>query len=122
MRRRRRRSGPTGGTASRSETGPVARLAANGAGGSGQIIFGNTNWFTILYGITPELMIARNWEIANGRGSAFIDGRYLANGETTEIAPGKHDIQVRDGDQLLAQGVLTIPRKSTGVTLTVVHP
>jgi hypothetical protein len=66
--------------------------------------------------------VAVSVEIQDGRGSAFIDGRYLGNGATQEIAPGKHDIQVRDGDQLLAQGVLTVPRNSAGITITVVHP
>jgi hypothetical protein len=60
--------------------------------------------------------------IDGGRGSAFVDGRYLAPGESRELKPGKHDVHVRDGDRVLAQGVLTVPRRSDGVTVTVVHP
>jgi hypothetical protein len=60
--------------------------------------------------------------IEGGRGSAFVDGRYVAPGESHELKPGKYDVHVRDGDRVLAQGVLTVPRKSDGVTVTVVHP
>lgn len=60
--------------------------------------------------------------IEGGRGSAFVDGRYLAPGESHELKPGKHDVHVRDGDTVLAQGVLTVPRRSDGFIVTVVHP
>ncbi len=42
-------------------------VAAPAVRGSGQVIFGNANWFTSIQGITPEYMIARNWTIAAGR-------------------------------------------------------
>ncbi len=64
--------------------------------------------------------VALTVDIQGGRGSAFIDGRYLSPG--AEFAPGKHDVQIRDGEQVLAQGVLTVPRGSSGVTITVTHP
>ena len=35
--------------------------------GSGQVVFGNTNWSTQIYGITPEYLEARQWEVADGR-------------------------------------------------------
>jgi hypothetical protein len=60
--------------------------------------------------------------VEGGRGSVFIDGRYFAAGEAVEIVPGKHDVHVRDGQVVLAQGVLTVPRASEGLTVTVVHP
>jgi putative ABC transport system permease protein len=36
--------------------------------GSGQVVFGNTNWATGILGVTPEYSIARNWTVASGRG------------------------------------------------------
>ena len=36
--------------------------------GSGQIIAGNSNWSTVIYGVTPEYMEVRDWPIVSGRG------------------------------------------------------
>jgi len=36
--------------------------------GTGQIIAGNSNWSTVIYGITPEYMEVRDWPIVSGRG------------------------------------------------------
>jgi putative ABC transport system permease protein len=54
------------------------QVAGGVIGGSGQVIHGNTNWFTILYGVTPELLIVRNWYIASGRGLSPTDVRSAA--------------------------------------------
>jgi putative ABC transport system permease protein len=35
--------------------------------GSGQVVFGNSNWNSAVLGITPEYFIARNWQVASGR-------------------------------------------------------
>ncbi|MCB9755668.1 MAG: hypothetical protein H6713_37535 [Myxococcales bacterium] len=61
--------------------------------------------------------------IEGGRASVFLDGRYVDTAplKSYEIEAGKHDIQVRDGDIILAEGVLRIPSK-TDVRITVVHP
>jgi hypothetical protein len=61
-------------------------------------------------------------QVESGRGSAFIDGRYLAGeGPHAERAllPGRHEVEVRDGDRVIAVGILTIPRKASAVTLVV---
>ena len=61
-------------------------------------------------------------QVDGGRGSAFVDGRYQAGeGPHAEraLAPGKHEVEVRDGDRVIAIGVLTIPRKATAITLVV---
>jgi putative ABC transport system permease protein len=44
--------------------------------GSGQVVFGNTNWSTQVYGITPEYLEARQWELAAGRAidPSHVDG------------------------------------------------
>ena len=60
--------------------------------------------------------------VEGGRGSVFVDGRYLAGeGPHAERAldPGKHEIEVRDGETVVTVGVLTIPRKIEAVTLVV---
>jgi hypothetical protein len=60
--------------------------------------------------------------VEGGRGSVFVDGRYLAGeGPHAERAldPGKHEIEVRDGETVIAVGVLTIPRKIEALTLVV---
>ncbi len=61
--------------------------------------------------------------IEDGRGSVFIDGRFVSTAplDSYEIGAGKHDIQIRDGDIILAEGVLKIPSKAD-VRITVVHP
>jgi putative ABC transport system permease protein len=43
-------------------------VAAPALRGSGQIIFGNSNWSTQIYGVTPEYLEARQWPLVSGRG------------------------------------------------------
>ncbi len=42
--------------------------AAPSLRGSGQVVIGNTNWSTTLYGTTPEYLAVREWPIIEGRG------------------------------------------------------
>ena len=62
-------------------------------------------------------------KVDNGRGSVFIDGRYVGTATLTDLSlgAGKHDLQVRDGAKILAEGVLTVP-KGTSVRVNVRHP
>ena len=46
---------------------PEVQVAAPSSRGSGQVVAGNQNWSTVLQGITPEYMEAREWEVADGR-------------------------------------------------------
>ncbi|MGB1277666.1 MAG: hypothetical protein ACPG77_18120 [Nannocystaceae bacterium] len=57
----------------------------------------------------------------DGRGSVFVDGIYRGTAPVKELdlKPGKHDVQVRDGKDVLAEGVLTIPRKSKQFEITI---
>ena len=50
------------------------------------------------------------FEIEGGRASVFVDGRYAGTTPNTAMSllPGKHDVQVRDGQKILAEGVLTV--------------
>ena len=36
--------------------------------GTGQVIAGNANWSTTFYGVTPEYLVVREWDIVEGRG------------------------------------------------------
>ena len=42
-------------------------IAAPALRGSAQLIWGNTNWSTQIYGVTPEYLDARQWPLAAGR-------------------------------------------------------
>jgi putative ABC transport system permease protein len=42
-------------------------LAAPALRGSAQVIWGNANWSTQIYGVTPEYLDARQWPLAAGR-------------------------------------------------------
>ena len=46
---------------------PTVQVAAPSVRGSGQIIFGNQNWSSVIWGVTPEYQEARGWEIQDGR-------------------------------------------------------
>lgn len=46
---------------------PSVQLVAPSVRGSGQVVFGNLNWSTLIYGITPEYLEVREWEIVTGR-------------------------------------------------------
>lgn len=61
-------------------------------------------------------------EIDGGRGSVFVNGRYVGTAPVADLSllPGKHDIQVRDGQRILAEGVLTVP-KGGSLQITVRH-
>jgi len=48
------------------EIAAVKVAAANVRGGA-QIVFGNTNWNTSIYGITDEYFTARSWSVVDGR-------------------------------------------------------
>ena len=49
----------------------------------------------------------------------FVDGRYLAAGSSRAIKPGKHELEVRDGDEVIALGVLVVPRGVDEVTVEI---
>jgi len=55
---------------------PSVALAAPTVRGSGQVIYGNQNWSTLLMGTTPELLIIRDWPVVAGRSitSSDVDG------------------------------------------------
>src|SRR3546814_299346 len=46
---------------------PGVFVAAPLVRGSGQVVFGNLNWFTVVVGATPDYLIAHEWEVVEGR-------------------------------------------------------
>lgn len=55
---------------------PAVAMAAPIVRGSGQVVYGNQNWSTLLMGTTPEMFVIREWNTALGRelSSADNDG------------------------------------------------
>lgn len=60
-------------------------------------------------------------QVNGGRGSVFVDGVFVAIAPAlyVPIKPGKHDIEVRDGERVRARGVLTIPNNASDVIVRV---
>jgi putative ABC transport system permease protein len=46
---------------------PAVEVAAPSVRGSAQTVFGNLNWSTVIQGVTPEYLDAREWSVASGR-------------------------------------------------------
>ncbi len=42
-------------------------MAAPALRGTAQLIWGNQNWSTVIFGVTPEYIDVRQWELASGR-------------------------------------------------------
>lgn len=60
-------------------------------------------------------------ELGQGRGSVFVDGVWIAVAPVSfmPIKPGKHDIEIRDGETLLARGIIVIPKSGGDVTFKI---
>jgi len=52
---------------------PSVEASAPQLRGSGQVVFGNSNWATSILGVSPEYEVARNWAVTSGRGIAQTD-------------------------------------------------
>jgi putative ABC transport system permease protein len=46
---------------------PTVKIAAPGVIGSGQVVHGNENWLTGIFGMTPAGLEAREWKLRTGR-------------------------------------------------------
>ena len=55
---------------------PEIEVAAPQLRGGGQVVFGNSNWSTQILGVTPDYLVAREWEVVSGRPftDADVDG------------------------------------------------
>jgi len=47
--------------------------AAPSLRGTGQVVAGNANWSTSFYGTTPDYLVVREWQVAEGRGFETSD-------------------------------------------------
>lgn len=54
---------------------PEVQVAAPTSRTSGQVVFGNTNWGTTIFGVTNDYLEARDWGLASGR---LFDGAELS--------------------------------------------
>lgn len=109
---------------------PAAQAAAACTEASGVCLIGSGAKWEADASLTAKQIKAKrkgaackvSFEIDGGRGSVFIDGRYAATApnSTLSLTPGKHDIQVRDGQKILAEGVLTVP-KGGSLVVTIRH-
>jgi putative ABC transport system permease protein len=52
---------------------PEIEVAAPQLRGAGQVVYGNSNWSTQILGVTPDYLVARQWELASGRGFTASD-------------------------------------------------
>ena len=50
-----------------AEEVPGVLAAGPGMRGTAQVVHGNLNWSTVVFGVTPEWLVAREWRIARGR-------------------------------------------------------
>ena len=55
---------------------PAVEAAGPTMRGTGQVVFGNQNWSTVIQGATPEYLVVREWPVVSGRGiiSQDVDG------------------------------------------------
>ena len=65
---------------------PEIQVAAPTQRGSGQIVWGNTNWLAAIVGATPEYFEARDWSLTSGRmfelGELSSSGKVAIIGQT----------------------------------------
>jgi putative ABC transport system permease protein len=57
---------------------PDVLVSAPAMRGSGQIVNGNLNWATQIFGVTPDYLTAREWAVARGRALDETDTRSSA--------------------------------------------
>ncbi|MEJ7670003.1 MAG: ABC transporter permease [Casimicrobiaceae bacterium] len=84
---------------------PAVHAAAPTLRGSGQVVFGNSNWATQIHGTTPEYLEARQWELASGRllDQGMIDagakvvliGQTVAKSLFGEVDPVGETVRIR---------------------------
>jgi putative ABC transport system permease protein len=90
--------------------------------GPGQVVYGNLNWSTLVYGVTPEYLMAREWHILTGRGFTSQEVKGAAKvallGETViqNLFPGENPLgQIIRINRVLFEVVGVL--KSKGQTL-----
>jgi len=52
---------------------PAVQVAAPSMRGAAQVVYGNLNWSTAVYGVTPDYLEAREWAVEGGRALTLDD-------------------------------------------------
>ena len=52
---------------------PSVKAVAPQVRGAGPVVYGNQNWSTVIYGVTPEVIDVRDWNIISGRNLSQSD-------------------------------------------------
>ena len=92
-----------------SAAGPTLR-------GTGQVVAGNANWSTVIYGATPEYFTAREWAIVAGR--MFEPGELSAAGKVALI--GQTTMRQLFGDDALPEAVVDQQIRVRNLPVTIV--
>ena len=68
---------------------PAVQVAAPAIRGTAQVVYGNLNWGTVIQGVTPEYLEAREWALTEGRAftTEEVDGaaKVALLGQTTAL-------------------------------------
>jgi len=56
----------------KAECPSVAEVAPT-VRGSGPVVYGNQNWSTVINGVTPEMLVVRDWPVVSGRNISQSD-------------------------------------------------
>ncbi len=46
---------------------PAAEVVAPSVRGGAQTVYGNTNWSTVIQGVTPDYLVVREWDVVSGK-------------------------------------------------------
>ncbi len=84
---------------------PEVQAAGPALRGTGQVVFANSNWSTVFYGVTPEYLEARGWAIESGKAFEATDvagatkvaliGKTVANALFGDADPVGQVIRIR---------------------------
>ena len=84
--------------------------------GSGQIIAGNANWSTVIYGASPEYFATRDWVLSAGR--MFEPGELSAAGKVALI--GQTTMRQLFGDDALPETVVDQQIRVRNLPVTII--
>ena len=94
---------------------PEVQASGPSLRGSGQLVAGNANWSTVIYGATPEYFETRDWGLAAGR--MFEPGELAAAGKVALL--GQTTMRQLYGEGALPESIIdqTIRVKKLPVTI-----
>ncbi|HET6720176.1 MAG TPA: ABC transporter permease [Rhodocyclaceae bacterium] len=84
--------------------------------GTAQVVAGNTNWSTLVYGATPEYFVTRDWNVIAGR--MFEPGELSAAGKVALI--GQTTMRHLFGDDALPEAVVDQQIRIRNLPVTII--